>query len=309
MPAGINLPNYDEIRLSRGFKNVSLPNVILAVRPAVFHFLPTDVLPEFLEDWAGTRALGVAAHELYGHGSGILLTQADIAKGVPDLLDPERKVQTFWAEGEQFQTVFGQTGPAFEEARAEATSLLLAFRDEVLELFGIPVDRRLRFKVNAARLMLHSAVAQITHYSPEVSRWKQAHSRARFAVLRAAIIWGRGAVAVRKVDGEFKLFVDSENIDGLIDAVEKLVVHLNYFKATRLPEQGREFFNALTSLDDFWLEVRAQAIPIRLPRGIQCGAMIVKNGDDVTLVGPTKEEITTINLIRSILQNVTIAGE
>jgi dipeptidyl-peptidase-3 len=309
LPAGINVPNYDEIRLSRGFKNVSLPNVILAVRPPRFSFVPDEVLPGFLEDWAGTRALGVAAHELYGHGSGTLLTEADIAKGVPDLLNPGRNVTTFWAEGETYQTVFGSIGPAYEEARAEATALHLSFKDEVLELFGIPPERRRRFKVNAAYLMLHGSIAQLGCYSPEVCQWKQAHTRARFAVLRAVLNWGRGATTVQKVDGKFKLFIDADNFDAVIDAVEKLVVHLNYYKSARLPEQAKEFFSGLTSIDEFWLEVRAQAAPIRLPRGIQSGATIVKKGDELTLVGQTKEEVTTIEFIRSNLQNIRIASE
>jgi dipeptidyl-peptidase-3 len=310
MPVGINIPNYDEIRLTRGFKNVSLSNVLAASTPSRFHFLPDEVIAEFLEDYIGARKLGIACHELYGHGSGALLTQADIAKGVPDLLNPGRQVRTFWAEGETFQPVFGQLGPSYEEARAEATALHLAFKDEVLELFGIPPERRLRFKVNSVRMMLHNSIAQLTCYAPAVSQWKQAHARARFAILRAVLIWGRGAVTVRKVDGQFKLFIDAEKFDGVIDAIEKLLVHLNYYKAVRLPEQAKEFYGALTSLDDFWLEVRVQALAIQLPRSLQCGATIVKSQEgDLTLVGPTKDALTTLDVVRSLVQNIKIASE
>jgi dipeptidyl-peptidase-3 len=309
LPAGINVPNYDEIRLCRGFRNVSLPNVILAVRPTRFSFVPDDVLCGFLDDWAGTRALRVAAHELYGHGSGTLLTQGDVAKGASDLVNPGRNVTTFWAEGEVFQTVFGSFGPPHEEARAEAAALHLLFKDEVIKLFEIPLEPPPRFRVNAADLMVHGSIAQLACYSPEVSQWKQTDTRARFAVLRAVLIWGRGVTTVQKVEGTFMSFINAANLDAVITAVEQLVVHLNYYKAARLPQQEKEFFSALTSIDDFWLEVPAQAASIRLPRGIQSGATIIKNGDELTLVGQTKAEVTIIEFIRSNLQAIRIGSE
>jgi hypothetical protein len=64
------------------------------------------------------------------------------------------------------------------------------------------------------------------------------------------------------------LTIDADKFDGVIDAVEMLLKHLNYFKAARLPNQGNEFFSTLTSFDDFWMEVRKQSLLIQSARPV-----------------------------------------
>jgi dipeptidyl-peptidase-3 len=159
IPVGISLPNYDKIVLTKGFKNVSLSNVINAtpVTPAKFPFIPDEELPEFIELWNSVYILSTAAHELYGHGSGTLLKQTDVAGGaIRSLIDPDKVVDTFWSEGETWQGVFGGLSNAWEECRAETTSLHLAFKDEVLELYGIAPEQRMNFKVVSALDILHT---------------------------------------------------------------------------------------------------------------------------------------------------------
>jgi dipeptidyl-peptidase-3 len=310
MPVGINLPNYDEIRITKGFKNVSLSNVLAALRPYRFDFLTDDVLPSLLEDYADARTLGIAAHELYGHGSGTLLKEEDIAVGIPSLLDPSVNVETFYLEGETFQGVFGGGGPPLEECRAESTALHLAYKDEVLEIFGVPTERRFRFKVNSTLVMLHNGLQNLGSYIPELQQWKQAHSQARFAILKAVLNWGKGAVEVKKIEGKFKLIILEERFEGVQEAIELLLKHLNYYKAARLPELGNQFMKTLTSFDDFWLEVREQSLLIRPPRPVACGVTIVKNeeNNELTLVSPKNADPTILDVFYSITQNVKIAA-
>jgi dipeptidyl-peptidase-3 len=311
MPIGINIPNYDEIRQHKGFKNVSLINCMCAFSVAAhkFPFIHEEQLPLYIEHFKGVSTLSTAAHELYGHGSGKLLQWADIEKGVPDLLHPNRVVKTYYEEGETFQSVFGGLGSGFEECRAEAAALHLCYKDVVLEMFGVAVEKRLDFKIAMTLDMLHQGVMTLIHYSTDVHQWKQAHAQARFAILRAVLIWGRGAVVFKAINGTYKLLVDPGNFDGVVDAVENLLKHLNYYKAARMPDQAKEFFRALTSFDDFWIEVRKKALEARLPRGVLCGAVLQKTADGYTLVRASPNPPTVFDVAFSISENIEIASQ
>jgi len=78
-PIGINIPNYDDIRMTEGFKNVNLGNAYPKPKPANIRFLhPTDVdlLVQYDSD---SLLMVVALHELLGHGTGKLFTK-DVVK-------------------------------------------------------------------------------------------------------------------------------------------------------------------------------------------------------------------------------------
>ncbi|KOB76031.1 Dipeptidyl peptidase iii [Operophtera brumata] len=118
IPAGINIPNYDEIRQNEGFKNVSLGNVI----PAAYK-----------------ESVQVGLHELLGHGSGKLLRQLEDKSFNFDkekVINPltGKSIDAWYTEGETYDSKFTTLGSAFEECRAEAVGLYLSLVPEILNV-------------------------------------------------------------------------------------------------------------------------------------------------------------------------------
>ena len=96
---GINVPNYDDIRMKFGFKNVSLENMGNGIIPTAdqLFILPEEVIPLYQEMIYKVRRIHTATHELYGHGSGALLTEEDIKnKSIKDIIscDPDHTFVT-----------------------------------------------------------------------------------------------------------------------------------------------------------------------------------------------------------------------
>jgi dipeptidyl-peptidase-3 len=309
---GINIPNYEEVRMVKSFKNVSMSNVIsaLPVSPANCPFIPDEQLPEFIELFDSEYILNVAAHELYGHGSGTMLKQADVAGGqIRSLIDPDKVVDTFWKDDETWQGVFGGLANPLEECRAEATSLHLTLKDEVLDLYGVAPEKRMSFKVVSALSMLQAGVKNLIAYEPALGRWLRAHAQARFTIVKAAVDWGKGAVSVRKVAETYKIFVDKNNLGGLIEAVAKLLKHLNYYKAARLPDEAVQFMNEMSTPNDFWLDVRKQAEQLESKKPVFCGAVVRKTDDSYTLARCGGETLTVLDMVESIVESMRLALE
>lgn len=208
VPAGINIPNYDEIRQSEGFKNVNLGNVISSSYKAEKKTTFVNHEDhEILDKWrVKSFEVQVGLHELLGHGSGKLLMKKkdgslNFDSGLENPLTG-KPVEDFYEAGETYDSKFTSMGSSYEECRAEAVGLYLSTFKDVVEIFGFGADT-VDDVIYANWLSLcHAAVKGVEMYSPASKEWKQAHSQARFVLLHVMLNAGEGFVDVKELKGE-----------------------------------------------------------------------------------------------------------
>ena len=133
-----NLPNASKCH---GFKNMLITNGQEIGDTPDFsqHYVLADDLKKLDEYASHIRFITSAIHELFGHGTGKMLTEAslggynfDTAKGLPFGLP----LHTWYPPGETFASVFGDLAYSVEECRAILVSYFLIHNKDLLELFG-----------------------------------------------------------------------------------------------------------------------------------------------------------------------------
>lgn len=72
-PLGINIPNYDDIRETEGFKNLFLNNSLGSYQASTVEFATPEQSKILAENTLRCYEVHVACHELLGHGTGKLI--------------------------------------------------------------------------------------------------------------------------------------------------------------------------------------------------------------------------------------------
>ncbi|KAL6718133.1 hypothetical protein ACLMJK_004220 [Lecanora helva] len=303
IPAGINIPNYDDIRQECGFKNVSLGNVLGAKAPnEPIPFISSEDLHVYQENRDAAFEVQVGIHELLGHGTGKLLQETspnhfNFPQSNPPISPiTSHPIATYYKPTETYSSVFGPTASSYEECRAECVAMALSCDFDILRIFGfgdgkVDLENKAGDVLYTAYLsMARAGVLAMESYDPKSDKWGQIHMQARFAILKVFLEAG---------DGFCVLHTEKENLSDLIikldrskilshgrPAVEKFLQKLHVYKATADVVEGKKLYEAMTRVEgDWWREkVRGEVLRRKTPRKVFVQAnTVVGEGGKVEL--------------------------
>lgn len=275
IPAGINIPNYDDIRLNIGFKNVSLGNILNAKsgkEPITFiHDDDYELFNKYRND---SFEVQVGIHELLGHGSGKLLSELHDGSFNYDHSNPPigidgKPVTTFYKKGETWGSKFGSLAGAYEECRAEVIALYLITNEELLKIFGFDSKEDQDAIIYSGFLQMSRAgLLALEFWDPSSQKWGQPHMQARYSILKTLLNAGLVELVYTKEDySDLYVKLDKSKIETIgHEAIKDYLRHLHIYKASGDVENGSNYFIDRSSVTPELAKFRPAVLKARLPR-------------------------------------------
>ncbi|XP_076354042.1 dipeptidyl peptidase 3 [Tachypleus tridentatus] len=260
IPAGICIPNYNDIRQNEGFKNVSLGNVIPAsYKESTPNYLNKTDSELLNKHRVGAFEVTVGLHELLGHGSGKLFHKnkdATLNFNAETTLHTEtnEKITSWYEEGETFESKFMSIHSAYEECRAECVGLYLAVEHDVLKIFGYEGGEADDVLYVAWLSLVHRGLEGLQMYDPSTETWLQAHCQARFVIMQVLLEAGQKFVTLKQVEGsdgqpDLLLSMDRSKITTVgYPAIGKFLQKLQVFKSTADVAKGKAMFERYSAV-------------------------------------------------------------
>jgi dipeptidyl-peptidase-3 len=317
IPAGINIPNYDDIRQNFGFKNVSLGNILSAKAPnEQIPFIKNSDLATYQKYRDPAFEVQVGLHELLGHGCGKLLQETSPGNYNFDFdnkpISPlsGQAIKTWYKPGQTWGSVFGSLAASYEECRAECVAMALSCEFPILALFGFgdgtpDMNSEAGDVLYTAYLqMARAGIAALEFWDPKSRKWGQAHMQARFSILRTFLNAG---VEFCQLEWEKDDLSDltirlerSRILDLGRPAVDEYLQKLHIYKATADFERAKRLYDDITDVEPFYENyVRKAVLKKKTPRKVFVQANTMETGGKVDL---REYEASNAGMIQSYVE-------
>ncbi|SCV01984.1 LAMI_0G15016g1_1 [Lachancea mirantina] len=280
IPAGINIPNYDDVRLNIGFKNVSLGNILnvsLNSKQTPTFIKDTD-LELFRKYQADSFEVQVGIHELLGHGSGKLMCELEDGTFNFDVHNPPHDlsgnpVKTYYRKGETWGSKFGSVAGPFEECRAELIAMYLITNREILSIFGFDTREEQNNIIYAGFLqMARAGLVALEFWDPSTRKWGQPHMQARFAIMKTLLNHANGSNLLtldysQSDHSDLTINLNRSLIESQgHDAIAQFLHELHIYKCSGDQDRGTQFFLERSDVDGDLANFRSIVIEKKLPR-------------------------------------------
>ncbi|CCF57093.1 hypothetical protein KAFR_0C00980 [Kazachstania africana CBS 2517] len=314
IPAGINIPNYDDVRLTIGFKNVSLGNILSAAAKASSKYPPSFIKDSdraiFDKYQSKSFEVQVGIHELLGHGSGKLLMETAPNEFNFDINNPPldlqgKPVKTCYKLGETWGSVFGSLAGAFEETRAEVVAMYLITNRKLLDIFGFKTKEEQDNVIYAGYLqMARAGLMALEFWDPKTQKWGQPHMQARYSIMKTFLLHCSAEnflnIEYDAENNDLKISMDRSLIETAgHGAVKDYLTHLHVFKCSADYARGSEYYINRSTVTPELAKFRDIVIAKRLPRRqfIQANTRLLD--DEVQL---NEYEETALGMIQSFVE-------
>lgn len=308
VPAGINIPNYDDVRLNVGFKNVSLGNVLSAnpkkpKKEEVITFLNKDLQDKFRKWRDEAFEVQVGLHELLGHGTGKLLQETSPGKFN---FDKDNKLaNSYYGPNDTWGSLFGTVAGSFEECRAELVALYLILKEplRVFDIFGINGEKdREDVILIATVLMCRAGLLGLEFWDPATKKWGQPHMQARFGIFKSLHRAGVCSLEYTKENyDDLEITFDVSKLsNAAIDTLGDYLLNLHVFKSTGNVKEGQKYYIEQTEVTPEYSKFRDIVLAKKLPRKqlIQGNTVVTESGS----VEVNEYEESEVGLILSYVE-------
>lgn len=321
IPAGINIPNYDDIRQNFGFKNVSLGNILSAKAPnEQIPFIKERDLATYQKFRDPAFEVQVGLHELLGHGCGKLLQETEPGVYNFDIKNPPKSplsgqpIKTWYKPGQTWGSVFGPIAASYEECRAECVAMALSCEFPILALFGFG-DGKVDMNSEAGDVlytaylqMARAGVAALEFWDPKSRKWGQAHMQARFSILRTFLNAGVEFCQLEYEKDDLSDLTIRLERDRILDlgrpAVDDYLQKLHIYKATADYDRAKRLYDEITDVESFYADlVRPAVLKKKTPRKVFVQANTVEKDGKVEL---KEYEATNAGMIQSCVDRTYV---
>ncbi|KAL9049312.1 MAG: hypothetical protein Q9162_007285 [Coniocarpon cinnabarinum] len=299
---GINLPNYNDIRQTHGFKNVIIANRMSAESNHTTQspFVAPTEATAFQKHLFPAYYIWVVLHELLGHGTGKLLCEESPGKFNFDTehppIDPltSSPVRSWYRLGQSWTGQFQDLATTVDECRAELVGAYLMDDKELLAIFGHTDNTETTADDVTHNIYMQLGVDGLTglqNYNIDAGKWGQAHSQAHFATLQWLLTDGHGFMSI-KVDkhaGTLNVVVDrSKIITHGKPSLGRMLLRLHMYRSTADVNACREYYQELSRVDGEYLTWRELVLRQNKPKwkfvqantfAEQDGSVLVKEYD------------------------------
>ncbi len=310
IPAGINIPNYDDVRLNVGFKNVSLGNVLAAKPPnQKISFISEDTIELYRKLQGPAFEVQVGIHELLGHGTGKLLSELKDGSFNFDIKNPPisdvtgKPITTYYKKGQTWGSLFGAIAGSYEECRAECVAMYLVTNYELLSIFGHKTKEEADNIIKISYLqMARAGLVGLENWDPKSNKWGQPHMQARFSIFKQFLNAGEDFIKLSYTKDDYSdlvIKIDESKIQTVgKKAVGDYLQKLHIFKTSGDFENGKKLYAETTAVTPELAKFRDIVIKSKLPRSQYVQANTIIEGSTISL---QEYQPSAIGLIQSFV--------